>query len=124
MSLKRTREQFESNIVEGHPNKQTKLNPNETTIKRILVEGDGNCLFRAILISLYRDDQSHKELRNLVCQYILKNKSDYSGYFIGLSNGLEKSMDLMKRDKTWGTILELHAASELLCFNYQVYLFK
>ena len=121
MSLKRTREQFESNIVEGHPNKQTKLNPNETTIKRILVEGDGNCLFRAILISLYRDDQSHKELRNLVCQYILKNKSDYSGYFIGLSNGLEKSMDLMKRDKTWGTILELHAASELLCFNYQVY---
>ena len=36
--------------------------------KRVVILGDGNCLFRAILYALLRDDNSHLELRTLVCQ--------------------------------------------------------
>lgn len=41
------------------------------------VEGDGNCLFRALSDQMYGDQKRHPELRKLTCDYLEANKSDF-----------------------------------------------
>lgn len=41
------------------------------------VEGDGNCLFRALSDQMYGDQKRHPELRKLTCDYLEANKADF-----------------------------------------------
>ena len=88
---------------------------------RKIIVGDGNCLFRAILFSLTGEDSHHLNFRELLCQYILDNKSKYKYYFEDEQEGLELHIEEMKKEKIWGTNLERNAASEMLLFNFEVF---
>ena len=79
----------------------------------------GNCLFRAILYCLCRDDSSHAALRERVCEYMDQNKEIYRDAIADQS--IEDYIEKMKLSRTWGDHLELFIASELLSFNFQVY---
>jgi len=93
----------------------------DSVFTKEIIDGDGNCLFRAILFSLIKDDSDYKPFREILCDYIIKNKDKYSVFFEKGQEGLLSEMDEMKKDKTWGTNLELYAASEMLKFNFEVY---
>jgi hypothetical protein len=40
------------------------------------VEGDGNCLFRALSDQLYGEQNRHPEIRKLTCDYLETHKQD------------------------------------------------
>ena len=103
--------------------KESKIedSPSFDNFTTIIIIGDGNCLFRAILYSQTGSDEDHLELRKMICGYISKKKKIYQHYFIIGEEGLMYHLKIMKKPSTWGTYYELYAASELLCFNYVVY---
>ena len=45
----------------------------------------------------------------------------YSSYFVNGEKGLLSEMEEMKKNGTWGTGLELYAASEMLLFNFEAF---
>lgn len=49
------------------------------------VDGDGNCLFRALSDQLNGDQKSHRELRKLTCDYLEAHERDL-GYWAMLSS--------------------------------------
>jgi len=100
---------------------EIKTNTSDHDFIRVPILGDGNCLFRAILYSLTGWEELHFVLRELVCEYLKEKKEKFAAYFDGLEEGLMRHIQAMKEESTWGTIYELYAASEMLCFNYIVY---
>jgi len=93
--------------------------------ERIAIEGDGNCLFRAILHSLYGKDEDHYQLRLDICKFMQNNASFFRSLVefdpeIGVNNW-DSYIKFKKQDKVWGDACELWAASEMLQFNYIVY---
>lgn len=97
------------------------LLPFHSFFTRKIIVGDGNCLFRAILYSLTGNDSDHLSLREQICEYVVENQAKYKGYHVGYERGLLAEMEKMKKEKTWGTGLELYAASEMLQFNFKVF---
>jgi OTU domain-containing protein 3 len=49
------------------------------------VEGDGNCLFRALSDQLYGDQTRHSEIRKLMCDYLEAHELDL-GYWASLAS--------------------------------------
>lgn len=43
-----------------------------STFRRNVIKGDGNCLFRSILYSLTGDDADHFKFRTQICDYMHK----------------------------------------------------
>ena len=86
---------------------------------RIEIEGDGNCLFRAILYYLVADDSSHSELRTLICDHIINNRTSYTA--VVPNNDVDLYVEELLHDGTWGDHLELFIASSLLSFNFRIY---
>jgi len=103
-------------------NNQTKL---LDLYSRKVIESDGNCLFRAILYALLRDDSNHAEFRQSICDYMIKNKEDFD-CFINSDDGTFDDYIAKKRlvDLEWGDAPELVAASQILKFNFKVFASK
>ncbi|CAH0479167.1 unnamed protein product [Peronospora belbahrii] len=76
------------------------------------VEGDGNCLFRALSDQLFGDQQQHKQVRNKIIDYLEKHRNDFEP-FMEDEEKFEKYCDRMRGDGTWGGNQELYAASRL-----------
>ena len=73
---------------------------NPTRVK--LIEGDGNCLFRALGYVVSGSEDCHMQIRDSICNLIEeKGDVDY----------LKRTK--MRQDKVWGTTGEIFAASEL-----------
>ena len=93
--------------------------------ENVEIEGDGNCLSRAILFCLERNDAEHFQLRKEVCDYMQKNK----GRFVSLVDikahkgvrNWEDYIKKMRKDGTCGDHCEIVAASELKKFNFSLY---
>lgn len=89
------------------------------------IQGDGNCLFRAILFSLYGNDDDYSKLRQEICDYMEANKSFYRELIeldprIGVVDW-KSYIQYKRKDQIWGDFCELWAASEMLSFNCIVY---
>jgi len=93
----------------------------DSTFQKKVIKGDGNCLFRSILYSLTGDDSDHFKVRTQICDYIHKNIKKFSKHFQEEEKGLKKHLKSMRIEGIWGTDYELYAASELWCFNFEVY---
>lgn len=92
---------------------------------RETIDGDGNCLFRAILYSLYQDDSEHMELRLAVCQYMKRDRERWEP-LITLTkkiNTWDKYMYItnMEEDGTWGELAQVLAAAEIENFNFTIF---
>ena len=86
---------------------------------RIVIESDGNCLFRAILCCLVGDDSCHLELRTLVSNHIVDNKESYAD--VVPDNDVDLYTQNLMKDGVWGDHLELIIASNLLSFNFCIH---
>ncbi|CEG37822.1 OTU (ovarian tumor)-like cysteine protease [Plasmopara halstedii] len=78
--------------------------------KLLLVEADGNCLFRALSDQLYGDQHRHDDVRK-------HHRNDFEP-FMEDDEKFEKYCERIREDGTWGGNQELYAAARL----FQVYI--
>jgi len=70
-------------------------------LKVVEIEGDGNCLFRAIADQLEGDEKKHFEYRAAAVRYIKDNKDMYVP-FLDEDETLEQYCNEMLQDSIWG----------------------
>ena len=75
------------------------------------VNGDGNCMFRAIAHQAFGLDDRHKELRLALHGIIHANTELYKCLWIGKETFAEH-VDKIKLNGVWGTQVELQATSD------------
>ena len=114
--------------VHTHKNKKSSTTYGEADMKVQLarlslvekdIAGDGNCLFSSLADQLFGDVKRQKELRENICNYIESNEGDFKSFLDENDESFEKYVQRMKNDKTYGTNLELVAASRL--YNRAIY---
>ena len=88
-------------------------------MRRVSMEGDGNCQFRAIAHNVYKDQNRHEEIRETAMAWIDSNRDDFSIYFED-DNAFAKWVKEMKRSRTWGDELTLRAACDALGLKIHV----
>ncbi|XP_062580569.1 uncharacterized protein LOC134242498 [Saccostrea cucullata] len=79
------------------------------------IERDGNCFFRAISFSLTNSENHHKQIREIVCQHLLKNETTFQQFM--RSEGSIRSYLLsskMTHEGVWATELEILAVAHML----------
>ena len=77
----------------------------------IRIEGDGNCLFRALSLIVYGSEMYHLKVRELLVNFVRSNADKFKGY---VTNGtLEDHVLHMQYSRTWATQVELYAAASL-----------
>ncbi|KAK4326321.1 hypothetical protein Pmani_003184 [Petrolisthes manimaculis] len=75
------------------------------TVKEI--EGDGNCLFRALSFAITGEEDQHAVVRSLICD------------FIACTENIQA--ESMRNDKVWGTTTEILAAANMFNVNVCVW---
>ena len=48
--------------------------------KKITIEGDGNCLFRALAYTIYKTQDMHIKMREMLASFLLKNKLEFQPF--------------------------------------------
>ncbi|ORY34274.1 hypothetical protein BCR39DRAFT_517372 [Naematelia encephala] len=77
------------------------------------VEGDGNCLFRALGDQLWGDQKRHPEVRKLVCDFLERRKEDMLPYFASIDESYDQYVARMRQFTVFGTGLEVQAAARV-----------
>uniref|UniRef100_A0A7S2K5T8 ubiquitinyl hydrolase 1 n=1 Tax=Leptocylindrus danicus TaxID=163516 RepID=A0A7S2K5T8_9STRA len=113
-----------ANITSGSQASGRKRNAFETSLKRRnlelqLVEGDGNCLFRAVSLQVYGDTNMHNEVRRR-CMDFMQGESEHFAKFIPDEN-FEHYIHRKRRDGVHGNNPEIQAISELYNRPVEVY---
>ena len=70
-------------------------------LKVVEIQGDGNCLFRAIADQLEGDEKKHCQYREAAVRYIKQNKELYAP-FLDEDETLEQYCHEMSQDAIWG----------------------
>ncbi|EAU87496.1 hypothetical protein CC1G_11715 [Coprinopsis cinerea okayama7 len=81
--------------------------------------GDGNCLFRALSDQLYGSPSKHAQLRQDICDFIVKHKSRYEP-FVEDERGLDVHIRCMRENGTYGGHLELSSFAHMVKRNVKV----
>ncbi|XP_062573153.1 uncharacterized protein LOC134235086, partial [Saccostrea cucullata] len=87
------------------------------------IERDGNCFFRAISFSLTNSENHHKQIREAVCQHLLKNEIEFQQFM--RTEGSLRSYLLssnMTHEGIWATELEILAVAHML--NVDIYTYS
>lgn len=84
------------------------------------VDGDGNCLFRAVADQLEGDEQFHEKYRVLAADQILANRNFYS-MFVEDSVDIDQYINSMYENGTWAGEFELVALSEVLAIKFYIH---
>lgn len=87
------------------------------------IDGDGNCLFRSILYSLYQDDSEHIKLRREICEYMNKSQSRWEPLvtYTKEINTWKKYIKNMRKNGTWAELAQIQAAAEIKSFNFTIF---
>lgn len=85
------------------------------------IEGDGNCLFRAVCDQLEGSEENYKFYRIITCEHLGKNE-EFFKFFIPDDLAFEKYLKLIAKDGVWGGNLELQALSKALKANFVVHM--
>ena len=91
-------------------------------LKIVKVEGDGNCLFRAVSQQLINNDYSKKnysieKLRKKTVKYIKENSDKLWDEGKVDQEYIDNYIQNMSKDGTWGTDLEIRVLSRILKIN-------
>ena len=78
-------------------------------MRRVAMEGDGNCQFRSIAHNVFKDQERYAEVRALATAHIEERMEDFQIYFEN-ARAFRVWLVGMKRDRTWGDELTLRAA--------------
>ncbi|KAL3526797.1 hypothetical protein ACH5RR_011453 [Cinchona calisaya] len=79
-------------------------------LKILEVTSDGNCFFRALADQLEGNEEQHDKYRNMVVQFIMKNREMFEP-FIEDEVPFDEYCQSMEKDGTWAGHMELQAAS-------------
>ena len=97
------------------------------------IEGDGNCMFRALSYIITGSEDQHHKIRSLIVSHMLSISNLLIGHGpdgrANYANSMQRHSSIeeyirvtkMDRDTTWGTAIELACASHL--FNTPLYVY-
>ena len=88
-------------------------------MRRVAMDGDGNCQFRSVAHNVFKDQERHAEVRALATAHIEERKEDFQIYFED-TRAFKRWLVGMKRDRTWGDELTLRAAVDALGMRVHV----
>jgi len=95
---------------------KTTLNPENYKI--IDCKGDGNCLFRAVSVHIYRTQEKHYIIRKLVTNYIQTHKYSFAEF---IDENFEEYISKLSQNRSWAGDVELEAISELYAKKIEIY---
>ena len=78
-------------------------------MRRVAMEGDGNCQFRSIAHNVFKDQERYAEVRALATAHI-EERMEYFQIYFENARAFRVWLVGMKRDRTWGDELTLRAA--------------
>jgi len=86
------------------------------------MDGDGNCLFRAVSDQIYGTDAHHRLIRHACCDYILSERD----YFVQFVEGedLKSYAERKRQDGVWADDLEIQALSEIYDRPIEIYAYR
>ncbi|EGR33288.1 otu domain protein 5 [Ichthyophthirius multifiliis] len=90
-------------------------------MKIITVQGDGNCLFRAVSDQIYGSENYHKEIRYYCIEYIKIERQFFENY---IDIDFDEYIFQKKQDGVWGDDIELQALSEIYNMPIEVYAYS
>ena len=82
------------------------------------IQGDGNCLFRALSRILCGNQDSHTFIHRILVTFSMHNKILLQKFCHPVP--IEQHLSGMKLDRIWGTDLELHASLHAVASIWQV----
>eukprot|EP00968_Pinguiococcus_pyrenoidosus_P026785 scaffold7335_cov289-Pinguiococcus_pyrenoidosus.AAC.6 len=77
------------------------------------VEGDGNCLFRAVAHQVYGDDELHKLVRKACCDYMEREATFFEQFVEGDREDFLRYLTYKRRNAVWGDDPEVQALCEI-----------
>lgn len=84
----------------------------------IEIEGDGNCLFRAISHQLYLNEDHHEALRRQCVEHLVYHKKRFSLF---CTEDFEEHVKEMSKVGIWGDELEIRALEEIIDRTIRIY---
>jgi hypothetical protein len=84
------------------------------------VEGDGNCMFRAVADVMEHDESQHRKYRKEAIHFIKEHK-DYFQMFLENDESINNYLHEMKKDGKWGSYFELVALSQALNVDFCIH---
>ena len=84
------------------------------------VDGDGNCLFRAVADQIGGNEDNHRHYRKIALRHIRENSKLYSNFLLE-DETIDEYVKEMEEDGTWGGHFELAALSGALGCNFYVH---
>lgn len=77
-------------------------------LRIVEMEGDGNCMFRAISDQIYNGDQSyHDMIRQCCMDYIASEKEFFEQFIVGGDDHFDQYIARKRLDGVWGDDVEL-----------------
>ena len=86
------------------------------------IDGDGNCLFRAVSDQIYGTDAHHRLIRHACCDYILSERDYFVQYVEG--EDLKSYVERKRQDGVWADDLEIQALSEIYDRAIEIYAYR
>lgn len=77
----------------------------------VQIEGDGNCLFRAVSHQLFLSENRHEELRAKCVKHMVKHRKRFEMF---CDQNFDEHVEEMKKLGTWGDDLEIRALEEII----------
>ncbi|RHY26908.1 hypothetical protein DYB32_007172 [Aphanomyces invadans] len=93
----------------------------QINMRLFAVDGDGNCLFRAVSHQLYGDDRHHGIVRRFCMDYMELQQSFFEPFIVGDMTAFQRYVRYKRQDAVWGDDPELQAICELYDRPAQVF---
>jgi OTU domain-containing protein 5 len=85
------------------------------------VQGDGNCMFRAISDQIYGNEDFHEIIREKCMDYLLIEREFFEQFIEGGKNEFENYITMKRKNGVWGDDIELQAISEIYKRPIEIY---
>lgn len=90
----------------------------------VSVEGDGNCLFRAVSHQLYGMTSFHDIIRASAMKYISLQRDYFSQFIVGGIEKVDEYLSHQSRSGAWGDDIEIQALSEIYNKPFEIYAYS
>ena len=85
------------------------------------VQGDGNCMFRAIADQIYANEDFHEIIREKCMDYLQIEREFFEQFIEGGKNEFENYIIMKRKNGVWGDDIELQAISEIYKRPIEIY---
>ena len=85
------------------------------------MEGDGNCMFRAVSDQVYGNEDFHNIIREKCMDYLLIEREFFSQFVEGGDKEFDNYINMKRKFGVWGDDVELQAISELYNRPIEIY---